>query len=100
MSFRRSHKRVLNRVASWWDHVNEHSVSEFPMLVGINYILKQEAHISYCIHQASDMVTQVESRLQPVLAMRIPKVYIPHAMTVTLLSHFWLRRLLHLCYPS
>ena len=34
------------------------------MLVGINYILKQEAHISYCIHQASDMVGHA-SRVAP-----------------------------------
>jgi hypothetical protein len=94
--------RVLNRVTNWWDHAKAHSSSEFPLLEAAKYLLMQEAHITYCIRQATDMVTLIESRLQPVLEMKIPQVYLTPCDCynyVKCVSHFWLR-ILHLWHAG
>jgi hypothetical protein len=69
-----SHKRVQGRVETWWEHISKNGDADIPLLEGVKHLLKQEPHIRFCIHLVTAVIASIETKLQPVLQTRIPKV--------------------------
>jgi hypothetical protein len=69
-----SHKRVQSRMDTMWDHISKNGDADIPLLEGVKYLLRQEPHIRFCVHQVTAVIATIETKLQPVLQMNMPKV--------------------------
>jgi hypothetical protein len=70
----KSHKKVQSRMDTMWDHISKNSDADIPLLEGVKHLLRQEPHIRFCIHQVNAVIATIETKLQPILLMNMPKV--------------------------
>eukprot|EP00959_Pyramimonas_sp_CCMP1952_P390193 8176832-Pyramimonas_sp.AAC.1 len=71
----RSHDKVLKRIEGWMEHVEQHCPNEeFPLLEAVAYLMKQEAHLNYCIMEIDAIIANHMGRVQPFMQSGVPKV--------------------------